>query len=149
MTTNPPPPAAFNRRVLKGITLSNGQCIPPGVTIEVPSAAVYLDEKNYPSADEFDGFRAYKARASGKAADIARNQFVTTNETNLNFGYGAHACPGRFFAANEIKMILVRLILEYDVKMPNDETERYPMVDVGTQSMPDPTKALKFKKVQI
>ncbi|KAI4944783.1 hypothetical protein J4E91_008470 [Alternaria rosae] len=140
---------AFNRRVLKGITLSNGQYIPPGVTIEVPSAAVYLDEKNYPSADEFDGFRAYKARTSGKAADIARNQFVTTNETNLNFGYGAHACPGRFFAANEIKMILVRLILEYDVKMPNDETERYPMVDVGTQSMPDPTKALKFKKVQI
>ncbi|KAI4626023.1 uncharacterized protein J4E87_001498 [Alternaria ethzedia] len=140
---------AFNRRVLKGITLSNGQYIPPGVTIEVPSAAVYLDEKNYPSADEFDGFRAYKARQSGKAADIARNQFVTTNETNLNFGYGAHACPGRFFAANEIKMILVRLILEYDVKMPNDETVRYPMVDVSTQSMPDPTKALKFRKVQI
>jgi cytochrome P450 len=145
----PPPLAAFNRRVLKGITLSNGQYIPPGVTIEVPTAAIYLDEQNYPSANEFDGFRAYKIRASGKAADIARNQFVTTNETNLNFGYGAHACPGRFFAANEIKMILVRLILEYDVKMPNGETERYPNMDVGTQSMPDPTKALAFKKVQI
>ncbi|KAI0570397.1 CypX Cytochrome P450 [Pyrenophora tritici-repentis] len=140
---------AFTRRVLKGITLSNGQYIPPGVTIEVPSAAVYLDEKNYPSADEFDGFRAYKLRASGKAADIARNQFVTANETNLNFGYGAHACPGRFFAANEIKMVLVRLILEYDVKMPNGETERYATIDVGTQSMPDSTKSLAFKKVQI
>ena len=43
--------ASFNRRVLKGFTLSNGQYIPPGVTIEVPTAAIYLDEKNYPSAD--------------------------------------------------------------------------------------------------
>ncbi|KAE8822083.1 hypothetical protein PTNB85_10522 [Pyrenophora teres f. teres] len=140
---------AFSRRALKGITLSNGQYIPPGVTIEVPSAAIHRDDEYFPSGDEFDGFRSYKLCASGKEADIARNQFVTTNETNLAFGYGRHTCPGRFFAANEIKMILVRLILDYDVKMPNGETERYAQVDVGVASMPDTEKTLAFKRVKV
>ncbi|EUC27499.1 hypothetical protein COCCADRAFT_41791 [Bipolaris zeicola 26-R-13] len=140
---------AFSRRALKGITLSNGQYIPPGVTIEVPSAAIHLDDEYFPSGDVFDGFRSYKLCASGKEAVIARNQFVTSNETNLAFGYGRHVCPGRFFAANEIKMILVKLILEYDVKMPNGETERYAQIDVGPASIPDTEKTLAFKKVEI
>ncbi|RYN54751.1 hypothetical protein AA0118_g9129 [Alternaria tenuissima] len=145
----PPGVTSFGRRVLKGITLSNGQYIPAGVLIEVPAAAIYLDSEHYPSSSEFDGFRSYKLRSSGKAADIARNQFVTTNETNLGFGYGRHACPGRFFAANEIKMILARLILEYDIGMPNGETERYPNIEMGRQSIPHPGKTLTFKKVQV
>ncbi|RMZ74387.1 ent-kaurene oxidase [Pyrenophora seminiperda CCB06] len=138
---------SFGRRVLKGITLSNGQYIPPGVVIETPSAAIYVDDQHYPSSAAFDGNRAYKLRSSGKAADIARNQFVTTNETNLNFGYGRHACPGRFFATNEIKMMVARLILEYDIKMPGGETERFPQIEVGRMSMPCPGKNLLFKRV--
>jgi cytochrome P450 len=140
-------PASFGRRVLKGITLSNGQYIPPGVVIEVPSAAIYTDNTHYPSPSTFDGYRAYKLRSSGKAADIARNQFVTTNETNLGFGYGRHACPGRFFAANEIKMILARLVLEYDVKMPGDGMERHEQIHMGRLNMPHPGKTLMFKRV--
>jgi hypothetical protein len=46
-------------------------------------------------------------------------------------------------------MILARLILEYDIKMPNDETERHPQIEMGRQSMPHPGKTLAFKKVQI
>lgn len=114
--------------------------------IEVPAAAVYQDDSFYPSSSTFDGFRAYKARSTGKAADIARNQFVTSNEENLTFGYGRHACPGRFFAANEIKMIIARLVLDYDIKMPNGQTERYPQIEIGKVSMPDPTKTLAFKR---
>ncbi|KAI1577905.1 CypX Cytochrome P450 [Pyrenophora tritici-repentis] len=147
--TLPASVSSFGRLVLKGFTLSNGQYIPPGVILEAPAAAMYLDEHNYPNADVFDGYRAYNLRASGKAADIARNQFVTTNEANLNFGYGRHACPGRFFATNEIKMVVARLILEYDIKMPEGVTERYPQIEIGRMTMPNPTKPLLFKKVVI
>jgi len=138
---------SFGRRVLKGITLSNGQYIPAGVLIEVPAAAIYADEHYYPNSDTFDGNRSFNLRATGKAADIARNQFVTTNEMNLNFGYGRHACPGRFFATNEIKMVLARLILEYDIKMPDGQTERYPQIEMGRMTLPNPQKTLLFKKV--
>ena len=141
-------PASFGRRVLKGITLSNGQYIPPGVIIEVPSQAIYNDSKYYPESERFDGFRHYKLRRGGNTTDHARNQFVTTNEQNLVFGYGRHACPGRFFAANEIKMILAKMILDYDIKMPDGLTEKYANIEVGRTNRQNPTKKLLFKKVQ-
>ncbi|KAH3945336.1 hypothetical protein HBH53_144480 [Parastagonospora nodorum] len=139
--------SSFSRRVMKGITLSNGQYLPPGATVQVPTAAIYTDSENYPDPDTFDGFRHSKLREGGTATDHSRNQFVTTNETNLGFGYGRHACPGRFFAANEIKMIVARLILNYDMKMPGDATERYPNVDIGRSCIPCPGKTLMFKRV--
>lgn len=152
--------------MLKGFTLSNGQYIPAGVNIEVPSYSIYQDADNFPDSDTFDGFRFYKLRQQGGATNHARNQFVTTNEQNLAFGYGRHACPGRFFAANEIKMILARTILEYDFKNTDGITERYPNHEQGRsvsdlimelkefntndgQTAPDATRELLFKKVEI
>jgi cytochrome P450 len=132
---------------MKGFTLSNGQYIPAGVNIEVPSHAVYMDDENYPSGTTFDGFRAYKLRQAGGASNIARNQFVTTNEQNLGFGYGRHACPGRFFAANEIKMMLARIIVEYDFKNPEGVVGRYENIERGRGTSPDASKALLFKKL--
>ncbi|ORY00362.1 ent-kaurene oxidase [Clohesyomyces aquaticus] len=144
----PPGFTSFTRKVLKGITLSNGQYIPPGANIETPTIALNNDNRVFPDAEDFDGFRFYKLRKGGSTADIARNQFVTTNETNLSFGYGRHACPGRFFAANEIKMILARCLLEYDVKNADGVKERYSNIETGRQLMPDPTKQLMFRKVK-
>jgi cytochrome P450 len=132
---------------MKGFTLSNGQYIPAGVNIEVPSAAIHTDEANYPDGKTFDGFRHSKTRQDGTASDRARSQFVSTNESNLNFGYGRHACPGRFFAANEIKLILSRLILDYDMKMPGDATERHAQLEIGKNSIPHPGKTIMLKRV--
>lgn len=56
--------------------------------------------------------------------------------------------PGRFFAANEIKLILARILLEYDIKMPDGMTERYPNLAMGLDALPDPTKSLMLKKVK-
>ncbi|KAL5448482.1 hypothetical protein PMIN07_001004 [Paraphaeosphaeria minitans] len=148
----PPGFTSFQRKVTRGFTLSNGQYIPAGVNIEVASHAVYQDPANYSKpgpADVFDGFRAYKLRQGGTATDHARNQFVTTNEHNLMFGYGKHACPGRFFAANEIKMILANLILRYDFKNEDGSKERYAQLDMGRQSSPDARKSLLFKAVTV
>ncbi|KAF2851024.1 cytochrome P450 monooxygenase-like protein [Plenodomus tracheiphilus IPT5] len=139
----------FSRRVLKGINLSNGQYIPPGVIVETPLQAIFKDPAYYPDSDVFDGFRHYKLRSGGTASDHARNQFVTTNETNLGFGYGRHACPGRFFATNEIKMILSRLILEYDIKMPDGSLNRHKQIELGRSTTPDSRKSLMFKRVEV
>ncbi|KAL1605327.1 hypothetical protein SLS60_004875 [Paraconiothyrium brasiliense] len=148
----PPGFTSFQRKVLRGFTLSNGQYIPAGAKIEVASHAVYQDPVNHPNsepADVFDGYRSYKLRQGGTASDHARNQFVTTNEQNLMFGYGKHACPGRFFAANEIKMILANLILNYDFKNEDGSRVRYSQLDMGRQSSPDARKNLLFKRVDV
>ena len=127
----PPGYTSFSRKVLKGFTLSNGQYIPAGASLEIPSAAIYLDPANFPDSEKFDGFRFAKIRQAGSTIDNARNQFVTTNEQNVGWGYGRHACPGRFFAANEIKMILARIILEYDFKNEGESQERYSNIEMG------------------
>jgi cytochrome P450 len=105
------------------------------------------DDAHYPDGVTFDGFRHAKLRQGGSATDHARNQFVTTNETNLGFGYGRHACPGRFFATNEIKMILSRMILDYDIKMPGDATERHRPLEMGRQRVPHPGKTITMRRV--
>ncbi|KAJ4297925.1 hypothetical protein N0V90_005824 [Kalmusia sp. IMI 367209] len=148
----PPGFTTFTRKVLRGFTLSNGQYLPAGVNIEVASHAVYQDPDNHPNADPadvFDGFRSYKLRQTGAASDHARNQFVTTNEQNLMFGYGRHACPGRFFAANEIKMILARLLLDFDFQNEDGSKVRYPNLNFGKQSAVDASKKLLFKRVKV
>lgn len=140
---------SFMRKVNKSITLSNGQHIPAGVVIEVPADAVYSDSALWPDSEKFDGLRHYNLRRGGSSTDHARNQFVTTNEQNLMFGYGRHACPGRFFATNEIKMIVAKMILDYDIKMPGGATERYSQIEQGKGISPDATKTLLFRKVSV
>ncbi|KAJ7918489.1 hypothetical protein B0H13DRAFT_1607297 [Mycena leptocephala] len=51
---------------------------------------------------------------------------VTPNSDFLAFGIGRHACPGRFFAVNEMKLIMSHVIMTYDFKLkdgvrPEDE----------------------------
>lgn len=116
--------------MLKPFRLSNGQEIPAGVTVEVPAVAVNGDSSIFPDAQKFDPLRFYNLRMQagdkGSVEAAAKNQFVSVSQDSLTFGYGRHACPGRFFAANEIKMILACFILQYDFKMPDSATERYP-----------------------
>jgi cytochrome P450 len=35
----------------------------------------------------------------------------------LSFGLGRHACPGRFFASQEMKLMLAHIVMEYDVRV--------------------------------
>jgi len=41
---------------------------------------------------------------------------VSTSESFLAFGHSRHACPGRFFAANEIKLALAYMSTKYEIQ---------------------------------
>ncbi|KAI4595665.1 hypothetical protein KJ359_006654 [Pestalotiopsis sp. 9143b] len=143
--------ASFQRKVLKTFTLSDGQVIPAGVIIEVPAVAISFDPELFPQPEKFDPLRFYKLRqkardGGGSSESAALNQFVSVSQNSLTFGYGRHACPGRFFAANELKMILSNMLLKYDIGLANGATERYPNMEFAHMSIPDPAKELIFKK---
>lgn len=157
MRLHPAGAASFQRKVNKPFTLSNGQAIPAGVIIEVPSSAVSKDPELFPDADKFDPWRFARlreeARAAGEVEAAAVNQFVSVSPniltvssswgrqvwrglgcgrlTLVQFGFGRHACPGRFFAANEIKMIVANFVMDYDMKLPEGVKERYPNIAFG------------------
>ncbi|OJD19737.1 hypothetical protein AJ78_00360 [Emergomyces pasteurianus Ep9510] len=59
--------------------------------------------------------RTRTASASAAAAAAAVHAFTSTSVNNLFFGHGRHACPGRFLAEAELKMLLVCLLMNYDV----------------------------------
>lgn len=50
-------------------------------------------------------------------------QLVTTTADFPAFGYGHHACPGRFFAAHEVKLVMCHLLLKYDWKLADGADE--------------------------
>ncbi|OKP11796.1 Fumitremorgin C monooxygenase [Penicillium subrubescens] len=105
---NPVSIVSMNRVALSPIPLSDGTLIPAGATIAV-SAHINEDDTVYPNASSYDGFRFYKKRQ--EPGHEHRHQLVTTTSDNFSFGHGRHACPGRFFAANETKILLVHLLL--------------------------------------
>lgn len=49
-----------------------------------------------------------------------RHQFVTTSSESFAFGYGSHACPGRFFASAEIKIVLIELLRFWEFRFKGD-----------------------------
>jgi ent-kaurene oxidase len=87
----------------------------------------------------FDPFRWERLRLdASKPENINKFQFATTDSATLHFGHGKYACPGRFFASNEIKVILCHLLLRYDFKFA--EGQRRPTNWSYEEAFyPDPT----------
>jgi cytochrome P450 len=106
---------ATSRRVAtRDIQLSTGHVIPSGTQTSLPA----FDHLNdVPNPDIFDGFRYYRIRKE-KPENENKYQFVESGKRSLYWGYGRHACCGRFFAADEIKCLLVCLLRGYDLKLP-------------------------------
>ncbi|PNP79956.1 hypothetical protein FNYG_06653 [Fusarium nygamai] len=153
LRVHPATMASIQRKVLEPFTLSNGQGIPAGVTIEISAVAVSSDSNVFPHAEKFDPLRFYRLRTEAKdggpVEKAANNQFGSVNQSSLTFGYGRHACPGRFFAANETKMILAHALLQYDVKNVAEVAERYPNMEFAHMSIPDLSKKLLFKPIEM
>jgi cytochrome P450 len=109
----------FHRIVKSPIILSDGTRLPTGTHICLASEATSKDPRFIPHADEFDGLRYYNMRQVPEEAQ--RHQFATTDKNHLHFGHGKYACPGRFFASNELKIVLASLITRYDMKYPESQ----------------------------
>lgn len=133
----------FERVITEDYTLSDGFVIPAHTTIGVPTHAISMDHQLYPDPKRFDGFRFEKLRKDPK--QNGRAQYVASNPASMAFGYGRHACPGRFFAANEIKAIMAFLIQNYDMKFKEGQVRPESLL-FETQCLPNMTGMVMFKK---
>ncbi|KXH53727.1 cytochrome P450 [Colletotrichum nymphaeae SA-01] len=134
----------FERVVHRPFTLSSGFTIPAHTTIGIPTQAITMDESFYPDPETFDAFRFARMREERSDMD-GRAQYVASNPTSLSFGYGRHACPGRFFAAHEIKAIMAHLLKNYDMRFTHGQG-RPQSVRAETQYLPDPWATVEFKR---
>ncbi|KAF2677434.1 putative cytochrome P450 [Lentithecium fluviatile CBS 122367] len=135
----------FGRVICDNHALHDGVVIPAGTIIGVPSHAIANDPKFCKDPEKFDGFRWIPP--DEKDADAqAPPSFVTTNPHNLAWGYGKHACSGRFFASFEIKMVMAYILLNYDFKFEEGRKERPANVAFELQNAPDPSVHVLFKR---
>ncbi|KAJ7937288.1 cytochrome P450 [Mycena leptocephala] len=145
-------PIQMPRKVLAkhGFTFSDGTTIPYGAFLSVSSIPVHYDPANYDCPTVFDGFRFSRmrderARQGDSEGGIFNRHMVTTSTDHLVFGHGRHACPGRFFAATEIKTMLAYILINYDVR---SETEgvRPPEQHWGLLRWPNPWGRIFIRK---
>ncbi|EFY91611.1 hypothetical protein MAC_02201 [Metarhizium acridum CQMa 102] len=99
------------------ISLSNGTDISNNTLIMI-SAHNMWDESAYPNANEFDPYRFLRTRENPDQEKFAH--LVCPLGEHVGFGFGRHACPGRFFAANGPKIAMFHILLEYDFKLVED-----------------------------
>ncbi|KUM57011.1 hypothetical protein ACN42_g10192 [Penicillium freii] len=165
----PPGELNFHRIVKEPITLHDGLVLPVETHVCFAAGPISKDPAFVKNPMAFDGFRwchnsadrfvltpelaKSHAMPNGAGEDMTAEKpvsgahFVSITNTNMHFGYGLQACPGRFFAANTLKAILSRIILDYEFKFVHDLDGKRPRnLVVGEHILPNMTTEMMFRK---
>ncbi|KAE9566254.1 Cytochrome P450 monooxygenase eqxH [Colletotrichum fructicola] len=132
--------STWRRLATADITLSNGFKIRKGQKIIANNTHMW-DEQWYENASKYDGYRFLNMRSTDEEKYA---HLVSTSSKHPGFGHGQHACPGRFFAANEIKIALAHILLKYDWKLPEGCNPQ--PVPFGMALLPDPTVKMQIRR---
>lgn len=109
------------------VNQSEGWRAPQGSYVAVDMHNPQHDPSIYPDPDTYDAFRFSRPREvemetmkegdnKDDGAPLYNTSTLTTGGTFLPFGHGRHACPGRFFIAVEIKLMLAYMATKYEIK---------------------------------
>ncbi|PQE10414.1 hypothetical protein CJF32_00000961 [Rutstroemia sp. NJR-2017a WRK4] len=149
---NPPIIVQMRRYLTAPLTLPSGHTLPAGTFCGVDAQATNRTVPYYDASpirhrqepfDKFDGFRFSKLRSV--PGNEHRYQFVTSSTDSLNFGHGTHACPGRFFASNEIKIAFAEMLMRWDVRLKPGEA-RPANLFMDTNVMPNMKGEVQMKR---
>ncbi|KPM42339.1 Ent-kaurene oxidase [Neonectria ditissima] len=139
----------FNRIFHKPLKLSDGTVLPAGTRVAVAANAKLQDAAHVPGPagpGEFDPFRYSRLREDPAHPENAQKHlFAMIDSNNMAFGYGKYGCPGRFYASNEMKLVLAHLLLLYDIKL-QDGQGRPKNLSVDSDMFPDPAARVLIKK---
>ncbi|PYI24536.1 cytochrome P450 [Aspergillus violaceofuscus CBS 115571] len=140
-------PVTFGRVIQSDRVLHDGLVIPRGTIIGVPAHAISHDATFYPNPSTFSPFRFITQLHGPDSEKKSTSGFVTTNaSSSLSWGYGKHACSGRFFAAHEIKLIMAHFLLHYDFQFAGGRTKRPENYTFELQNMPDETVEVLIRR---
>ncbi|KAJ0384391.1 hypothetical protein COL922a_008446 [Colletotrichum nupharicola] len=127
----------------------NSMCITfrRGERVVVDASAMKDPKIHGEDADTYDIYRFRRMRE--EPGKMHKAQLVTTSPEHLAFGHGQHACPGRFFASNEVKVALCHLLLKYDWKLAPGNTADSFVVGVARQINPKTVIMFRRRKEEL
>ncbi|KAI6355121.1 hypothetical protein MCOR25_008326 [Pyricularia grisea] len=133
--------ALFRRLALSDVKLSDGFVVKKGSKVIVDANRLQSPEL-YEDPDKWDPYRFMRLRRV--PGEEGRASLVSSTQSHFGFGYGIHACPGRFFAANLVKVAMAHLLLKYDFAIPEGQRELGGMV-IGSNHVAHPKARLLIK----
>nr|UGT01479.1 P450 monooxygenase [Claviceps capensis] len=137
---NPVGEFTFRRIVRQPITLSDGFQLHPGQQIAIAARCINSDRDLIPDADVFKPLRWTEQDGT------VPTTFSNSSASNLHFGLGRYACPGRFMAAYLIKAIVSRILIDYDFKLQGDcASGRPPNLVHGDKLLPNRTATILLR----
>lgn len=111
----PQTPNNLERVAVKDIVLPSGQRIQRGTQVAIASSPMWSKEVWGSDAEIWDPYRYLDGSMSAKMS------LVSSNNSHYAFGMGRFICPGRFFVASEIRVILCRLLMDWDLRLRSDQ----------------------------
>ncbi|KAI6491941.1 hypothetical protein MCOR13_008128 [Pyricularia oryzae] len=133
--------SGMQRLVMKDTVLEGGITLRKGEYSAVDATRVW-DPKLHKNPDEFDIYRFYEARKQPGGEHV--HQLVSTSPDHIAFGLGKYACPGRFFASNETKVVLCHLLLKYDWKLAEGSSTDFTFF--GTELTINPETKVLYRR---
>lgn len=107
---------------------AEGWRAPKGTYVGLDVHNVQHDPEIYPDPETYDAFRFSRPKEEGdytvngdvkdgaEMLKLKNTGLITTSDTFFPFGHGRHACPGRFFVALELKMLLAYMVMNYEIE---------------------------------
>ncbi|EUC29006.1 hypothetical protein COCCADRAFT_29839 [Bipolaris zeicola 26-R-13] len=133
--------APMTRYVSKPIILSDGTTLPAGGLILISDDHT-RGASAFSNPETFDLHRFYRqGEQTGKEGGL---HFVTTSAEHLQFGHGQHACPGRFFVSDQLKVLIAFYILKYDFRY-EPGTSRLPVIEYEQHFIANPANKIQAK----
>ncbi|PSN66994.1 SirB protein [Corynespora cassiicola Philippines] len=132
---------SVTRAVMKEpFRFSDGYTLPVGSRFAFPIQAIHRDPENYQDPLVFRGFR-FATHTEDKEVNAS-----TVDKTFLTFGYGRHACPGRFYTIRLVKLIFAKLIHEYDMEWEGVVKTRPPNMCIEVQNGPNMDAKIRIRR---
>ncbi|KAK2044192.1 cytochrome P450 [Colletotrichum somersetense] len=135
--------AYYRRKAVDDVTLRDGFTIKKGTIVAMDGREVMLKEVNYPEPLHWNPYRFLQMRETGEEN---KAHLVSASDKHVGFGHGIHACPGRFFAANELKIAMAHILLKYDWKLADDASDLPVAVGGSTYMLPYGVKLLVARR---
>lgn len=134
----------------EGVETPSGARVPRGYQVGIPAYSIHFDEDIWGAdAGQFRPFRfsdkrrEVDAQAAPDHLQRARQAWATTSPEYLSFGAGRNSCPGRFFAAGLLKVLMANILLKYDFEF---QEERPKNVWFGTNHLPPTDAKIRIRR---
>lgn len=105
------------------------------------------DPEIFDGGAEFRPWRWLELRETAERAGKSVTPWLATSTSpdNLHWGYGRNACPGRFMAAAEIKLILAWILWHFDICFPYGQSKRPESVFIDERVVPSRMQEVGFR----